>query len=310
SEALLLHTISDYFFNIGGKRIRPILVLITAKTFSEKIPEEVVRIGAGIELIHMATLIHDDIIDRSPLRRNKPTAHTVWGIENALLAGDFLLVRAFGLCGTLPSFVVEETERACVELTEGEILEVPMHKQKPVLTVEEGIKIAEKKTSSIFKLCCTASSYLCNASNDEIYCWREFGKNLGIAFQITDDILDVTADSETFGKNIGQDILERKPSILNLLWYHSGAKEAKILTTPPSNGNIEQELVSKKTALNAVKNSSAVEKAREKAFSYGRAAKEALAEIKKIRAKERKVLNEEYIFILEKLVDFSLRRIK
>jgi geranylgeranyl pyrophosphate synthase len=127
SDAELLETIPAYLLGLGGKRIRPAMTLLVSRAFGSKSVEfpvaEVIDVAAGIELIHMATLLHDDIIDKSPLRRHKQSPFLKFGLGNSLLAGDFLLVRAFSLCARLDRYVIDATEQACIELTEGEILE-------------------------------------------------------------------------------------------------------------------------------------------------------------------------------------------
>ena len=151
SDAASLSEISSYLFSLGGKRIRPVLCLLAYKALvEEEVKEQLITIAAGIELIHMATLLHDDIIDKSNLRRNSASANKKFGLAKSLLTGDFLLVRAFGLCAKLSSEIVRATEIACVELTEGEILELPMHEFDHDL--DSSLLIARKKTASLFRL--------------------------------------------------------------------------------------------------------------------------------------------------------------
>ncbi len=234
SEAPLLSQIPKYLFELGGKRIRPVLALLVGRMCGLSKPNEgLLNIAAGIELIHLATLLHDDIIDKSPLRRRKRSAFFEYGLESSLLAGDFLLTRAFGLCARLDQTVIRATEEACVALTEGEILEVSLDKA-PNTTLAESLTVARKKTAALFNLACFAGGHVAGASDEATAKLAACGEQMGIAFQILDDILDVTADENLLGKKSGMDLVERKPSIVNVLWVESGSTLAKRLLTPTS----------------------------------------------------------------------------
>lgn len=232
SDAHLLSEIPRYLFELGGKRIRPVLALLVGRMCGLKTPSEgLINISAGIELIHLATLLHDDIIDKSPLRRKKRSAFLEFGLESSLLAGDFLLTRAFGLCARLDQTVIRATEEACVALTEGEILEVALDRA-PTTTLEHSLTVARKKTAALFNLACFAGSHVAGVNDRTANLMAQSGEQMGIAFQILDDILDVTADENLLGKKSGMDLVERKPSIVNVLWLQSGSDLAKRLTTP------------------------------------------------------------------------------
>lgn len=232
SDAPALTEIAAYLIKLGGKRIRPSLALITAKAFGMPKPTEQLLDGAaGIELIHSATLLHDDIIDKSPKRRSEVSAFLKYGLGETLLAGDFLLVRAFGLCAHLDEYIVKATTEACVELTEGEILETPLFKDAHSL--EDSILIARKKTASLFRLAAECATHLAGCPPETVQHMRTFGDRLGIAFQVLDDILDVTADENVLGKAAGIDIRERKPTVVNVLWLETESALSRILITPP-----------------------------------------------------------------------------
>ncbi len=152
SDAETLTKISEYLLALGGKRIRPLLAIVSGRLFGMDTPSsELVAAAAGIELIHMATLLHDDIIDQSPTRRSRDSAYRAFGLPNSLITGDFLLARAFGLCAHLYTFVIEATERACVELTEGEILEGHLGSGTAV-SLEDYLGVVKRKTASLFAL--------------------------------------------------------------------------------------------------------------------------------------------------------------
>ena len=232
SDVAIMREIPEYLLSLGGKRIRPILALLCSKALgAEEITEDIIDIAAGIELIHMATLMHDDIIDQSPIRRHKPSAYAKYGTPGTLLSGDFLLTRAFGLCSRLDREIIEATEQACIELVEGETLEiaVPLGEHTP----ESSLTIATRKTASLFRLAAFCGASLTDSPDNVKEKMTKFGESLGIAFQIIDDILDVTSDEATLGKRPGIDIAERKPSLINILWIASGDPAAKRLLVPP-----------------------------------------------------------------------------
>ena len=246
SDVAIMREIPEYLLSLGGKRIRPIMALLCSKALgAEEITEDIIDIAAGIELIHMATLMHDDIIDQSPIRRHKPSAYAKYGTPGTLLSGDFLLTRAFGLCSRLDREIIEATEQACIELVEGETLEiaVPLGEHTP----ESSLTIATRKTASLFRLAAFCGASLTDSPDDVKEKMTKFGESLGIAFQIIDDILDVTSDEATLGKRPGIDIAERKPSLINILWIASGDPAAKRLLVPPDSST-EQTFVDESLA--------------------------------------------------------------
>ncbi|MCO6431714.1 MAG: polyprenyl synthetase family protein [Deltaproteobacteria bacterium] len=222
SHAPRLREICAYLFDLGGKRIRPAICLMTAKAlqFDTSSSQDLVDVAAGIELIHMATLLHDDIIDNAQLRRHSQSPYLKFGLGDTLLSGDFLLVRAFSLCAHLDQYIIDATERACVELTEGEILETPL--AKVTHSIDSALDIARRKTASLFRLACESAAFLARPGDTVITHFSAFGESLGMAFQALDDILDVTASEDLLGKASGTDIREKKPSLVNVLWLKSG----------------------------------------------------------------------------------------
>lgn len=232
SDVAIMREIPEYLLSLGGKRIRPILALLCSKALgAQEITDDIIDIAAGIELIHMATLMHDDIIDQSPIRRHKPSAYAKYGTPGTLLSGDFLLTRAFGLCSRLDREIIEATEQACIELVEGETLEIAIPLGEH--TASSSLTIATRKTASLFRLAAFCGASLTDSPDAVKDHMTKFGESLGIAFQIIDDILDVTSDEATLGKRPGIDIAERKPSLINILWIASGDPAAKRLLTPP-----------------------------------------------------------------------------
>ncbi len=251
SDSTLLNEVFSY--TVAGKQLRPTLALLSycclksefrpvdtsiicvwRKKSDKTISNKMYYAATALELLHMASLLHDDIIDKATLRRHKPSTFSKFGLNTSLLAGDFLYIRAFGMCATLNKRLITEVENACITLTEGEIQETPLT-VKPC-SVDEALEIATKKTASLFKLACLVGADLAlqednttdNVLVEKMAC---FGEKLGIAFQIIDDILDITSSDEQLGKPIGGDIRERKPSLVNVLWLNRDSETAKAILT-------------------------------------------------------------------------------
>lgn len=272
SDVKTLSEIPRYLLTLGGKRIRPIIALLVGRCFGMQRPSSaLLNIAAGIELIHMATLLHDDIIDKSALRRHQESAYSKFGLGSTLLAGDFLFVKAFGLCSRLDSSVIGWTEKACVMLTEGELLEDGAIQEK---TVEDVVEIAKRKTSALFSLAAQCSAHIAGAGGESVEHARQFGEQLGIAFQLVDDILDVRATEDILGKPAGGDLRERKPSLVNVLWLKSGDSLAHELLVPNGRSITEESL---KVGLRTVREHVVVEEAKRLALSYVDGARASLA---------------------------------
>ncbi len=299
SDAARLTEISDYLLELGGKRIRPVLTLLVGELFGAPIPSQpLFDVAAGIELIHMATLLHDDIIDRSPQRRHKVSAYAKFGLSETLLTGDFLLTRAFSLCAHLDRFVIDATEVACVALTEGEILEVALNVQ--TASVAASLEIARKKTAALFWLAARCGGHLSGAEPAAVHALGRFGESLGIAFQALDDILDVTSTDDQLGKPCGIDIRERKPSLVNVLWLESGSARAKILLTeePISDAFIAE-------ALTELRSSAVITEASRIARQYAEEARAALVEA----ASSPHAVGTQAFKKLDALIEYTLSRL-
>lgn len=309
SDAPTLAEISRYLSGLGGKKVRPILACALARGLGIDLDDKVEScsvqlfvIAAGIEMIHMATLLHDDIIDKSLTRRHKESAYSKFGLDDTLLAGDFLLVRAFGLCGQLDKRLVNATELACVALTEGETLEKRLSLRQ--VGVDFALMIGQKKTAALFELASFSAAYLAKLDDNTLVAASEFGRYLGIAFQIVDDILDVISDDSVLGKPCGQDLREQKPSVVNIMWLESGSVLATKLLDDPSACN-EQWVAE---SLAELRKSEIILKAKELARVYVDRCLERL-EILKKASKADPSVSKQHFFALEKLIEFALNRI-
>lgn len=302
SDVRPMRDIPEYLLSLGGKRIRPALTLLCAKALgAHTISRQILDVAAGIELIHMATLMHDDIIDQSPIRRHRQSPYAKFGTPLTLLSGDFLLTRAFGLCARLDDTIIAATEHACIELVEGEALETPLHTEAH--TLESSLTIAQRKTASLFRLATFCAGHLCGATPATLAALSRFGETMGIAFQIIDDILDITSNESTLGKQPGLDIIERKPSIVNVLWLSSGDPTASRLLVPPIPG---EEGTYAQSCLTMLQTSSHVARAKELAKSYGAKAFEALHEAMLDETSRSRPAAQ----ALYAVVDFALERLK
>jgi octaprenyl-diphosphate synthase len=308
SDVRLMREIPGYLLNLGGKRIRPVLALLTGKALGLITPPpRLLDIAAGIELIHMATLLHDDIVDRSPIRRHKPSPLAKYGINATLLSGDFLLTRAFGLCARLDSTIINATEQACIELVEGEALETSLHEETHTLSTS--LTIAKRKTASLFRLSAFCAAHVAQVPQEVVSQVCSFGEELGVAFQIIDDILDVTSDEATLGKRAGLDIIERKPSVVNVLWLESGDPQAKRLTTPPpEDQSAENEYVA--DSLAHLRVGPVIQKAREMAVTRAETARESLITALSKMDSQRSTSDEARSAgqALEAVIDFAIDR--
>lgn len=195
-----------YLITAGGKRLRPALVLLAGACGSSPNRAALIDTATAVELIHTATLIHDDIIDQSPLRRSQPTFHHRWGTERAVLMGDYLYATAFTLLARLGvPYVVEVMADVCQQLCRGELREVEA-RYRLDLTEAEYFDIIRDKTASLIGGCCQSGAYLSGCTPEAIASLAEFGVSFGTAFQIIDDCLDLTGDQEELGKSILADL--------------------------------------------------------------------------------------------------------
>src|SRR5881275_3482802 len=200
--------IGEYLRGGGGKRIRPALLLLSARLFNYK-GKGAVRLGAVVEIIHTATLVHDDIIDEAKTRRGRPAANTQWGNSKCVLAGDWLYMQAFKVAVQERNFRILHT---LIELTqqmvEGELLQ--MEKLGRLISLEEHFDLIYRKTACLFSVCMRMGAILGGATPEQEDQVARYGRDLGMAFQIVDDVLDLTASESVLGKPVASDLREGK----------------------------------------------------------------------------------------------------
>jgi octaprenyl-diphosphate synthase len=200
--------IGEYLRNGGGKRIRPALLLLSSKLFNYE-GRGAVRLGAVVEILHTATLVHDDIIDEAQTRRGRPAANTQWGNSKCVLAGDWLYMQAFKVALQERNFRILDT---LIELTqqmvEGELLQ--MEKLGKMISLEEHFDLIYRKTACLFSVCMRMGAILGGATPEQEEELSQYGRNLGMAFQLVDDVLDLTASENVLGKPVASDLREGK----------------------------------------------------------------------------------------------------
>jgi octaprenyl-diphosphate synthase len=192
--------------------MRPAVAILIFKATGGQDPEKVVKVASAFELIHSATLIHDDINDHGEMRRGRQAAYKKYGTQKALIAGDFLFVKSFALGGAFDEKVISVVADACTGIAESEILQSDYEHDQDT-NVDVYISIIEGKTARPFEAGARVGSYLADASPAVMEAMGSYGMNIGIAFQIVDDILDITGDEVTLGKPHGNDIMDGKPTL-------------------------------------------------------------------------------------------------
>jgi octaprenyl-diphosphate synthase len=212
SDVALINQMSGYIINAGGKRLRPLLLLLCARATNYQ-GEHHHLMAVVIELIHTATLLHDDIVDESNTRRGKETANEVWGNAASVLVGDFLYSRAFEMMVKPDSMrIMKLLSKATNEIAQGEVMQL-LNCQNSELTEKEYYRVIERKTAVLFQAATQIGAILSNADEQQELALRDYGLHLGNAFQIIDDVLDYESDSETMGKEVGDDLAEGKTTL-------------------------------------------------------------------------------------------------
>lgn len=211
SEVRAIRDIGSYLKDGGGKRIRPALLLLAAKLLGCN-SRSALRLGSVVEIIHTATLVHDDIIDEAEIRRGRPAANTRWGNAKCVLAGDWLYMQAFKVALEERNFRILDLLIALTQqMVEGELLQ--MEKLGRCIDEREYLELIFRKTACLFSVSMRLGSVLANATEEQERCLGEYGRNLGLAFQIVDDVLDLTASERVLGKPVASDLREGKATL-------------------------------------------------------------------------------------------------
>lgn len=236
----LIQQISNHLINSGGKRIRPILLLTSAKLCGSKDEENQHYLASAVEMIHSATLLHDDVVDMSEIRRGKKTANALWDNKASILVGDYLFSLSFQLMVKSKNLaILELLAKTSSVIADGEVLQL-QNSTNIDITEEKYFEIIFGKTAVLFSACCEVGGLLNNRSNEEIEALRLFGKYLGMVFQIVDDILDYSSNEAVLGKDIGNDFFEGKITLPIIKTYQKADIDNKKLISDIFVKNFQQ----------------------------------------------------------------------
>lgn len=228
SDVVLINQLGMYIVNSGGKRIRPLLTVLAARAMGYQ-GEKHICLAAIIEFIHTATLLHDDVVDESSMRRGKETANELFGNSASVLVGDFLYTRSFQMMVTLDDMsIMKVLSNATNVIAEGEVLQL-MNCNDPDTTVESYKQVIYCKTAKLFEAATRLAAVVTEQSEDMIKAMTAYGMHLGTAFQLIDDLLDYTADAQEMGKNVGDDLSEGKPTLPLLHAMHNGDETQRVM---------------------------------------------------------------------------------
>ena len=227
SKVNLIKVMSDHHLSSGGKRLRALLTLCSAKLSGYNLGERDINLAACVELIHSATLLHDDVIDESSLRRGIKTTNAIWGNQSSILVGDYLLSRCFEIMvedGDLE--ILKLLSSTSAKIAQGEVLQL-QHKGEADLLEDTYINIISLKTAALFSAATKTGACLADSNEKEKKALESYGKNLGMAFQIADDALDYYAKEKLFGKEIGKDFFEGKATLPLIIIFQKGNDEER-----------------------------------------------------------------------------------
>ncbi|MES9939325.1 MAG: polyprenyl synthetase family protein [Candidatus Thiodiazotropha sp. 6PLUC2] len=294
SDVVLINQIGAYIVHSGGKRLRPMIVLLAARACGYS-GDKHINLASIIEFIHTATLLHDDVVDGSDLRRNRETANAVWGNEASVLVGDFLYSRSFEMMvevGRMP--VMDILSHATNRIAEGEVLQL-LNVHNPDTSESDYMEVIKRKTATLFEAGSRLGGVISEAPQEQQQALADYGLHLGIAFQLVDDALDYHSSNDDIGKNIGDDLAEGKPTLpLIQAMKKSDEKQRQRLASVIENGGLEEiDFV-----MQAIQESDSIAYTMQLAQQQAQLAKQALESIP----------NNPYREALAELADYSVAR--
>jgi len=299
SNIQVINFLGDYLRASGGKRVRPALLLLSNYASGGNASREnVVRLATVMEMLHTATLVHDDIIDNAETRRNRASVNARFGNQAAVLMGDWLYMSAFETSLQERSLeILDILTRLTRKMTEGELIQLTTL-GKTDITREEYFDILQRKTAYLFSACCEIGAILGNASKDEQAALRDYGMNLGTAFQLADDLLDFTAEEAVLGKAAGADLLEGKLTLPLILLVEKDASVKSDLEKIMHDGDYSN--VSRERLLARLEEENLLAETRDKAYSFANKAIKNLEQLPKT----------EYRLALEEIPSYMIERAK
>jgi len=294
SEVALVNQIADYIIHSGGKRMRPMLVLLAGGLLGEIKPAHH-TIAAVVEFIHTATLLHDDVVDESSKRRGKNTANALFGNAASVLVGDFVYSRAFQMMVAVKNMqVMEVLSNTTNTIAEGEVLQL-LNINNAAVTDEAYMQVIHYKTAKLFEAATQLGAIIADASSEAQTALKHYGMHIGTAFQLIDDVLDLSGDSTAIGKNLGDDLNEGKPTLpLLYAMRHGNEAESSAIQHAIEHGGLSD----LETVIQAVKRTGALDHVQKIAEKEAKLACEAIAQFP----------NNVYKDDLIKLADFAVNR--
>ncbi|WEF30808.1 octaprenyl diphosphate synthase [Pseudoduganella chitinolytica] len=282
SEVALVNQIAEYIISAGGKRIRPVLVLLVANAYAYKGTAHH-ELAAVVEFIHTATLLHDDVVDESSLRRGRATANALFGNAASVLVGDFLYSRAFQMMVSLDNMrIMSILSDATNVIAEGEVLQL-LNMHDPDVSQDSYLQVIRSKTAKLFEAAAELGALVAGANDEQIAAASEYGRSLGTAFQLIDDVLDYVGDASEIGKNVGDDLREGKPTMPLIYLMEHGTEEQRQLVRSCIETGDEQHF---DTILAAITTSGALDYTRREAQVAAQRAIDAIAAMPDSRYKD------------------------
>ena len=274
SEVVLIRTIGEYIVSAGGKRMRPALLLLVARALAYQGNTHHLLAGV-VEFIHTATLLHDDVVDESDMRRGRDTANAVYGNAASVLVGDYLYSRSFEMMvqsNSMPAMAV--LSAATTVIAEGEVLQL-LNVHDPDVSLERYLQVVRYKTAKLFEAAAQVGAIVAGASPEMEEAMAAYGRHLGTAFQLVDDVLDYTGDAQTLGKNVGDDLREGKPTMPLIRVMEVGTPEqVQLIKSAIETGDADFAAVAQ-----AIEQTDALAYTREAAQAEAQLAVEALAAV-------------------------------
>jgi octaprenyl-diphosphate synthase len=283
SDVEMIPEVANHLISSGGKRLRPMLTLAAAQMFGYA-GDGHVKLATSVEFMHTATLLHDDVVDESDLRRGKKTARMIWGNQASVLVGDFLLGQAFRMMvdvGSLEALDILST--AATIIAEGEVMQLAAANNLET-TEDEHFAVIKAKTAALFSAACEVGPVIASASRTDRAALRSYGVNLGLAFQLIDDALDYGGNSAELGKNVGDDFREGKVTLPVILAYRRGTPAERAFWKSAIEDNQTDEAALQK-AIGLMTRHSAITDTVGRARHFGEIARDALAPLPSTRQK-------------------------
>lgn len=283
SDVEMIPEVANHLISSGGKRLRPMLTLAAATMFGYR-GDGQIKLATSVEFMHTATLLHDDVVDESDLRRSKPTARMIWGNQASVLVGDFLLGQAFKMMVDVGSLdALDVLSNAASVIAEGEVLQLSVAKNMAT-TEDDYLAVIRAKTAALFSAAAEVGPIIAGAGKAERDALRSYGTNLGLAFQLVDDVLDYGGKAQDLGKNVGDDFREGKITLPVVLAYRRGSDDDRAFwRSAIEQGNSDDAALEKAHLL--IARSNALNDTIARAEHYGAMARDALAPMAETPAK-------------------------